>query len=207
MALKAGFRWGHASKPDRLCALTDGAYAIVLTLLVLDLKPPDAADLSEAQLLRDLIESLPNLLSYVISFVVIGGFWIRHHIIFKFLEQCNSTTFGLNFFHILLVSLTPYTASLFGRYEDDPLVVILFSGSFGLAGLSLLLMHRYVVGKPEWHSAKAPDWWKEPNWLAAYPGPFLALVSILIAYASVTAAIAIWVILPPWALYVLRRSR
>ncbi len=207
MSVKKGLVGALTSKTERLCALTDGVYAIVITLLVLDLKAPEAADLSEAQLITDLIEHIPNFLSYLISFLAIAVFWIRHHGIFRFLERCNTTTFGLNFLHILLVSLTPYTASLFGQYEEDPLVVVLFSGSLGLAGLSLLLMHRYVASKPEWHSAEAPDRWKAPNWFASYPGPLFALCSVLIAFFNVTAAVVVWLFLPILALVVSRRSR
>ncbi len=205
MSLKKGLLGRQTSKTERLCALTDGVYAIVITLLVLDLKAPEAPDLSEAQLIRDMIELLPNFLSYLISFVVIAVFWIRHHGIFRYLERCNTTTFGLNFIHILLVSLTPYTASLFGQYEEDPLVVMLFSGSLGLAGLSLLLMHRYVASKPDWHTAEAPSSWKAPSWFVTYPAPIFALGSVLIAIINVTAAVAIWFLLPILALVVLRR--
>ncbi len=205
MSLRESLVGGQTSKTERLCALTDGVYAIVITLLVLDLKAPEAPDLTEAQLIRDMIERVPNFLSYLISFVIIAVFWIRHHAIFRFLERCDTTTVGLNFFHILLVSLTPYTASLFGQYEDDSLAVILFSGSVGLAGLSLLLMHRYVAKRPEWQSAETPQWWTAPNWFATYPGPLFALGSILIAFFNVTLAVAIWLFLPLLALLVSRR--
>jgi hypothetical protein len=69
---------------------------------------------------------------------------------------------------------------------------MMFSGSFGMAGLSLLILHRYVAAKNEWHLEGTPNLWVNPNWLITYPGPLFALASILIAFISVNGAIALW---------------
>jgi len=63
----------------RLCALTDGVYAIVLTLLVLDLKIPDAPGLGEAKILDDLVIQIPTFPSCVIVFFVVATLWIKHN--------------------------------------------------------------------------------------------------------------------------------
>ena len=141
---------------DRLCALTDGVYAIVLTLLVLDLKIPDTPGLGEAKIIDDLVTQLPNFFSYVISFFVVATLWIKHHFVIKPLQKCNTITLGLNLVHLLFMTLTPYTASLFGHYKEDPIVVLLFSGSIGLAAFSLHILHWYVVAEPEWVRGRCP---------------------------------------------------
>ena len=181
---------------DRLCALTDGVYAIVLTLLVLDLKIPDTPGLGEAKIIDDLVRQLPNFFSYVISFFVVATLWIKHHIAIKPLKKCNTITLGLNLVHLLFMTLTPYTASLFGHYKEDPIVVLLFSGSIGLAAFSLHILHWYVVAKPEWYGEDAPEEWKHPNWLLAYPATSIALISMSLAFISVIGAILVWAMLP-----------
>jgi uncharacterized membrane protein len=181
---------------DRLCALTDGVYAIVLTLLVLDLKIPSTSGLSEAKLIDDLVKQLPNFLSYIISFFVVATLWIKHQMAIKPLKECNRFTFGLNFVHLMFMTLTPYTASLFGHYKEDPVVVLLFSGSIGFAAFSLHILHWYVVAKPEWYGEDAPEEWKHPHWLLAYPAIIIALISMSLAFISVTAAILVWIIFP-----------
>jgi uncharacterized membrane protein len=182
--------------PDRLCALTDGVYAIVLTLLVLDLKIPDTSGLSEAKIIDDLVRQTPNFFSYFISFFVVSTLWIKHHIALKPLKECNTITLGLNLVHLLFMTLTPYTASLFGHYKEDPIVVLLFSGSIGLAAFSLHSLHWYVVAHPEWYGEDAPEEWKHPNWLMAYPASIIALVSMSLAFITVTGAILVWIMLP-----------
>jgi uncharacterized membrane protein len=181
---------------DRLCALTDGVYAIVLTLLVLDLKIPETPGLTEAKIIDDLVKQLPNFFSYFVSFFVVGTLWIKHHMLLNPLNKCNEGTFGLNFIHLLFVTLTPYTASLFGHYEEDPIVVFLFSGSIGLAAFSLHILHLYVVAQTGWYGEDVAEEWKHPNWLMSYPATVLALISMFLSFISVTGAILVWVIFP-----------
>ena len=186
---------------DRLHNITDGVYAIVITILVFDLHAPESSGLTETSLLSDLHKQIPNFIAYLISFLMIALFWMRHHWVFKYLEKCDYKTFMLNFVHLLFVCLIPYTASLIGRYEENPIAVILFSGAFGLAGLSLLFLHRYFVTKTEWHGENADKEWTNPNWWKTYPGPLFALGSILISFININAAIAIWLLLPVWAFF------
>lgn len=188
--------FNQSHKPDRLCALTDGVYAIVLTLLVLDLKIPDTPGLSESKIIDDLVTQLPNFFSYVISFFVVATLWIKHHVLIKPLKACNTIALGLNLVHLLFMTLTPYTASLFGHYKEDPIVVFLFSGSIGLAALSLHILHWYVVAQPEWYGEDATEEWKHPTWLASYPAIIISLISMSLAFISVTGAILVWVLLP-----------
>ena len=186
----------QSNRPDRLCALTDGVYAIVLTLLVLDLKIPHTPGLGEAKIIDDLVRQIPNFFSYVISFFVVATLWIKHHIVIKPLKKCNTITLGLNLVHLLFMTLTPYTASLFGHYKNDPIVVLLFSGSIGLAAFSLHILHWYVVAEPDWYGEDAPEEWKHPNWLVAYPAITISLISMSLAFISVTGAILVWAIFP-----------
>ena len=61
---------GQTSTLERLFALTDGVYAVVVTLLVLDLKIPEVANVTKAEFIADLLEQIPNFLAYFISFFV-----------------------------------------------------------------------------------------------------------------------------------------
>ncbi|MDR4495431.1 MAG: TMEM175 family protein [Nitrospirales bacterium] len=200
-----GVFFGQTTTLARLCALTDGVYAIVITLLVLDLQAPVAPGLTNVQLLDDLQKQIPNFITYLATFSVVAVFWMRNHWILEPLEKCNAKTFWLNFIHLMFVSITPYTASLIGHYENDPIAVILFSGSLGLASLSLLVLHRYVANKTEWHHEGISRQWTHPNWWMLYPGSLFALVSILLSVLTVNGAVAIWFLGPLWVLLFRRR--
>lgn len=194
-------------RPERLCALTDGVYAIVLTLLVLDLKPPEEATLTNSELVQDLVALGPNLLAYLISFVVVSFFWMQHHRVFASLERCDGRALLGNFLHLLLISLTPFTASLIGRYEGERAATILFSLLLGLASLTGSVLARYVTGQKDWHAPDVPgEWVTLPAW-APWFAPLLAAASIALAFANPAAALLLWLLLPVRELLVLRRVR
>lgn len=195
-SIRKSLIFNQSTTLERLCALTDGVYAIVLTLLVLNLKIPATPGLSEAKIIDDLVKQIPNFFSYVISFILVATLWIKHHMLLKPLKQCDTITFGLNFVHLLFLTLTPYTASLFSHYGEDPMVVFLFSGSIGLAAWLLHLLHCYVITKTEWYGEDATEEWKHPNWLVSYPAIIIALISMALSFVSVTGAILVWVIFP-----------
>jgi uncharacterized membrane protein len=191
----------------RLSALTDGVYAIVITLLVLDLHAPETPGLTEEQLLADLQEQIPNFIAYLISFFVVAYLWMSNHWILKPLEKCDYKTFWLNFAHLLFLTLIPFTASLVGRYQQDTIAVILFSASLGLAAFSLILLHRYAATKPEWRGENTIKEWTNPNWLVTYPATLFALGSILISFINVNVAIGLWLLLPVWLFLFPRKYR
>jgi uncharacterized membrane protein len=201
--MRKGLFWGQTSSLERLLALTDGIYAIVLTLLVLDLKIPEAPEVSNAELMADLVHQIPNFIAYLISFLVIVIFWMRNHWILKPLTKGDETVFWLNLLHLFFLSLIPYTSSLIGHYEQDSLAVMIFSGSLGLSGLSLLFLHRYITTRTEWLGEAPIKPWTAPNWWMDYPAPFIALGSIGLAFINISAALAIWLLAPIWAVTVL----
>ena len=202
-----GLFFGQTGSLERLLALTDGVYAIVLTLLVLDLKIPEGSGVGNAELMADLMHQMPNFIAYLISFLVIVIFWMRNHWILKPLTKGNETVFWLNLLHVFFLSLIPYTSSLVGHYEQDSLAVMIFSGSLGLCGLSLLFLHGYVVGRSEWLEETPTQAWTSPNWWIDYPAPFVALGSIGLAFINIHAALGIWLLAPVWAAFFVRFHR
>ena len=102
--------------PERLKALADGVFAIVMTLLVLQLGVPVAKGLSkETELLRELGKLLPEFLIYVLSFQILGVFWVIHHSIFGFVRKYDTTLVWLNILFLMFVSLIPFSTALVGK--------------------------------------------------------------------------------------------
>ena len=102
--------------PERLKALADGVFAIGMTLLVLQLSVPVAKGLSrETELLRELGRLLPEFLIYVLSFMILGVFWVIHHSIFGFVRRYDTTLVWLNILFLMFVSLIPFSTTLAGK--------------------------------------------------------------------------------------------
>lgn len=111
---------------NRLETLTDGVFAIAMTLLVLNLTIPVITSASvQAELPRKILELWPKFLSYFVSFIILGIFWLSHHRIFRLINSANATLMWLNIFFLLFVALIPFSTALAGDYimEQFPFLV------------------------------------------------------------------------------------
>ena len=98
--------------PGRLLALSDGLFATVLTILVLDLKLPDISQLVSAGDVHRVISELGvHLFSYVLTFVVAGAFWVAHHGDFNHIIRYNHRLLWYNLMFLLFVGLLPFTTA------------------------------------------------------------------------------------------------
>ncbi|WP_301665236.1 TMEM175 family protein [Methanoculleus frigidifontis] len=133
---------------DRLRAFADGVFAIVITLLVLELPVPEATD----DLLWALLEAWPDFLAYVISFVFIGGFWITHSSITRLTEHEDGVTFRMTLVMLFFVSLLPFSTSLMVKHLVGPgsrLSVFIYGLDLLFASFMLDRIMRYLARRPE----------------------------------------------------------
>lgn len=128
----------------RVGSLCDGIFTISMTLLVLQIKIPSRAEIqSQGDLINYLIAQYPTLISYLVSFIMLGSYWFGHHLQFNYLtHQINVTLFWLNILFFLLVAIIPFTAGLLGEYHQYPAVQILYAAN--LLCLSLTLRFHLV---------------------------------------------------------------
>lgn len=130
---------------ERLGALSDGVFAIVATLLVLDIKLPDPP-LPGREIGHELVDNIPAFFGWLVSFAVLARFWTIHHHVVHALLRVSRQTIMWNFVFLGTISLLPFAASLVGTYEFEstgPLVV--FAVGLGLSAFTLGLFTLHVV--------------------------------------------------------------
>jgi uncharacterized membrane protein len=111
----------------RIEAFSDGVFAIVVTLLVLELKiPPLHEPNSVAELRRELLDIAPKFLSWLISFIIVCKFWLNHHHVIGIARSANYTLVWMNSIFLMFQSFVPFPTSLMGEYPCNPLAVSLF---------------------------------------------------------------------------------
>ncbi len=130
-------------KPGRIEALSDGIFAIVMTLLVLELKVP----LHSLSLSRDLLDLWPKVLAFVISFAILGIYWTSHHIQFIFIKKSNFNHMWLNMIFLLFVCLVPFSAALLGEYPLAQLPQIIYGLNLVACALSAYIQWYYARRK------------------------------------------------------------
>lgn len=139
--------------PARLEAFSDGVLAIVITLLVLEIKVPHLQSPESAEdALRGLFGLAPKFLGYVLSFLFIAVFWINHHRFFQLVERVDNGLLWLNMFLLLAMSFIPFPTALIGEYPWNGMALALFAVALMVAGLSFHLMWRRAKSRRLLHA-------------------------------------------------------
>jgi uncharacterized membrane protein len=110
--------------PARVLALSDGVFAIIITLVVLDLHPPQLT--RGRSLGAALREIRPSLVAFVISFVLAGMYWVGHRDLFGLVRRTDRGLVWLNLLYLLPLCLLPFGASLLGRFDREPVALRIY---------------------------------------------------------------------------------
>lgn len=137
---------------NRLHALTDGVYAIAMTLLVLELHVPDAR--SSSELLTALAALGPNLFAFALGFAVLGTYWVGSAVNLSHLGRVDRAALFLNVLQLFFISLLPFTTAIIGRYPDEAAAVVLYGVHLEALGLAQYAHWVYVLRNP--HLAHSP---------------------------------------------------
>src|SRR5260370_42344242 len=126
----------------RLEAFSDGVIAIIITIMVLELKVPQGADL---EILRPLI---PVFLSYVLSFVFLGIYWNNHHHLLQAVRQVNGRALRANLHLLFWLSLVPFVTGWMGVNYFAPWPVALYGMVMLFAGVAYFILAHILIAHP-----------------------------------------------------------
>jgi uncharacterized membrane protein len=144
---KAGVK-GILFPINRLEALTDGVFAIVMTLLVLDIGITDIPQSSvQAEMPRKLLELWPQFFSYIMSFIILGMIWISHHRIFHYIKSSNPILMWLNVLFLMFVALVPFSTRLLGDYLWQQVPFVVYGINLFLIFITRLVLWNYASGE------------------------------------------------------------
>lgn len=124
---------------SRLEAFSDGVIAILITIMVLELKVPHEEGLDA---LRPL---LPIFLSYVLSFLYVGIYWNNHHHMFQAVERVNGSVLWANLHLLFWLSLFPFTTGWASETHFPPIAVALYGVNLFMAGFAYFLLARVLM--------------------------------------------------------------
>ena len=194
--------------PARVLALSDGVFAIIITLLVLEVHVPELTQghaLSEA-----LAELRPSLVAFVISFILAGMYWVGHRDLFALVRRTDRGLVWLNILYLLPLCLLPFGAGLLGRYDKEPVALRIYGLVLVLIAVMRVVIWLYATNRP--HLL----WWRPDARqrrvglvLGGFPG-LVYLLAFLVARAAPGLSLAIYAGLPVLyflSITVLRGSR
>ncbi len=150
---------GRGMGKNRIEALTDGIFAVAMTLLVLDIKPPVHLRFETSEALIDHLSALEHsFVMYAISFVVLAMFWMGHHLQFHFVRHVDRQLLWINLVFLLVAVVVPFSTNLVGDHGHLQLPVVLYAVNLLVLTLLLFLQLRHLAASPH---LIAPDLTRE----------------------------------------------
>src|SRR5262252_704032 len=129
---------------NRLEAFSDGVFAIVITLLILDVRFPADKPLTP----ETLWSMAPHILAFVLSFVIVGVYWVSHHSMLHFIKAVDRQLLWLNLVLLLIIVFIPFPAALLGQHPNSQLAVTLYGINLMLVNTAGTVMWLYVALRP-----------------------------------------------------------
>ena len=190
--LKTGLSTG------RIEAFSDGVFAIAITLLILAVTVPEHAPEATAhpELSAQIVALWPKILSYAISFAVIGIFWVGHHIMFHYIKRSDRTLLWLNILFLMMISFIPFPAALLGQYGADRTAVIVYGATLMAAGLMIEAIWLYAsAGRRLISPTLDPALIRMATGIVL-AGPIVYLIAVALAFVNPLWSILIYIVVP-----------
>lgn len=126
-------------KKSRLEAFSDGVFAIILTIMVIELKVPHGANW------QDLIAIVPAFLSYLLSFIYIGIYWNNHHHLLQLAKEVSGSVLWANLHLLFWLSLTPFATAWAGENHFEPAPVAIYGFVLMMSGIAYYILTRRLI--------------------------------------------------------------
>jgi uncharacterized membrane protein len=173
----------------RIVAFTDGVMAVAITLLVLNVEVPNVRSPELDDALVDLLDG--PFLAYVLTFALIGRFWVIHHNLFETLERFDGRMMVLNLVFLALIALMPFGMDLVGTYPDSSVATATFAAILSLASLMHWTMASHAV-RSGFASAQRVGDTRRLASASTLGIPAVFLLSVPVAVLSPLAAQLMW---------------
>src|SRR6266576_5476036 len=172
-------------KTTRLEAFSDGVLAIIITIMVLELKVPHAVELAALK------PVLPVLLSYVLSFIYLGIYWNNHHHLFQVTEEVSGGSLWANLHLLFWLSLFPFTTAWMGENHLAAIPTAIYGFVLLMAAIAYYLLQRAIIAEQGRDSLLAKaiggDWKGKLS-------PLLYLVAIPLAFVNPWLANSLYIV-------------
>ncbi|PXA86033.1 hypothetical protein DMC47_35715 [Nostoc sp. 3335mG] len=180
-------------KTERMTAFTDGVVAIIITIMVLELKVPESADL------KGLLGAAPILAAYVLSYINVGLYWNNHHHLLQATEHIDGRALWANLMLLFWLSLVPFVIRWMDEAGFAGMPVAAYGFVLGMSAVGYLWLQHAIIrvnGGPESALARAlgRDWKGRLSLIGYFIGTPLAFVEPLIAIAIYVIIAIVWLV-------------
>jgi len=183
-------------KQSRLDQLSDGIFAIVMTVLIFEIRVPEYIGvINEHTLLNYLTGMYPILISYILSFSLLFTYWRSHHMTASvFVKNIDIPFSNINGFFFFFVALVPFSSHLLGKYMYSKTAIIFFAINIIMIGLSLYQMRRYAIKSKTIENMPYTKTENEHAMAHILVPVFSAIIAIIVSFYSTEVAVFFYTI-------------
>jgi uncharacterized membrane protein len=180
-------------KQSRLDALADGIFAIVMTILVFEIRVPELSDMAgNREIILGIVHALPLFLAYLLSFAVLFTYWRAHHFIASvYAKNIDLKLTNISAIFFFFVALVPFSSHLLGLYSDTQTAIIFFSINTIAIGLSLYEMRLYIKRSETIENEDVTPLEDRHAYTRILFPVFCALVASVLSFWSTTSALTL----------------
>lgn len=200
---------GNEISKSRTEFLTDGVYAIVMTLLVLEITVPELthSEVAAGELPKKLLELWPVILSYGLSFIILGFFWIYHHILFHYIKRTDRVFVWLTVFYLMFVAFIPFSTALLGEYNDQQISVVIYGINIAMVGFWTHMQWWYAT-----RDHRLVDSDLDPTFItimsrSSLIGPIFYLIAVALSFVSTWISLVMFIGIPLYYLVPIRKDK
>jgi uncharacterized membrane protein len=189
---------------NRIEALTDGIFAVVMTILVLDINIPQISSshsgigsvTAETQLVERLFDLWPKILSFGISFIILAIYWMAHHRQFHYIKHLDRALIWINIIFLMATCLLPFSTSLLAEHREQQISIFVYGGNSIIIAMLLCIQWWYATS----HNSKLVDENLDPIIKSTTPrrllfGIIVYLISIGISFIYIQLGVFLFALI------------
>ena len=180
---------------ERINGFSDAVFAVAITLLILTISVPVVSDASE--LGSELSALWPKFLGFLISFFIIGAFWVSHHLIFNYLKRLTPGLLWLNLVLLLFIVTLPFSTDLMSEYNNSSTALIFYNANLALVSLTLCILWVYISHDNRLIDADFNPATRRHIFLIYLNMTIIFLISMAVAAVSASASQYVYLLLIP----------
>ena len=183
---------------NRIEALSDGVFAIAMTLLILEFRvpnlPPGAPNV---EVVPALLNLWPKFVTYVVSFISLGVFWIGHHNMYHVIRRADRMLLWLNILFFMFVSFLPFSTSVLNAFMQTQVAPLFFGANITIIGWILFLQWTYANSQPDMLAGFVTPEYRALVKTRMLIVPVVTTLTMLIAFWSIEISLVIYLSLLP----------
>jgi uncharacterized membrane protein len=129
---------------ERLILFSDAVFAIAITLLVIELKLPELEETSERAMANALAHTIPHFIAFILSFAIIGIYWVAHHRMFYYVVNYDNRLLWLNLLLLMFVVLMPFSSYVYGIHSAMNVAFLVYTVNISMLAFCMVMMYGHI---------------------------------------------------------------